>query len=66
MDYDGDAHACVDRAHQVHHDGKGYSCLHLTMETGSMMSVSNKLDLVSMSSTEIEIASTGERFPRCT
>ena len=66
IDGDGIAYAHIDRAHQIHDDGKGHSGLCLTMGTGSMMSVSKKLGLVTISSTETEIVSTGKRFPKCT
>jgi len=49
----------VDGAHAVH------SGLFVTMGTGAMINVSKKLGVNKVSSTETEIASTGERFPKC-
>ena len=63
-DYEDD-HVYVDGAQLVHSDGKGHSGLHFTIGTASMMSVSKKLGLVTMSSTEMETVSMGERFPTC-
>ena len=65
IDDDGDFCIYLDRAYQVHQDGKGHSGLHLTMGTRQMMIVSKKLVLATMSSPETEIVSIGERFPRC-
>ena len=38
--------------------------MHLMMGKGAMMNVSKKLGLVTTSSTETEVASNGERFPK--
>lgn len=45
---------------------KGHAGLFLTMGKGAMLNVSKKLGLVTNSSTETEIVSTGERMPKCT
>ena len=57
---------CIEGTHTVHADGKRNSELNLTMGKGSMMIVSKKLGLVTASSTETEVVSAGEHFPKCT
>ena len=56
----------IDGAHAVHSNCKGHSGLFVTQGKGAMISVSKKLGLVTNSSTETEIVSTGERMPKCT
>lgn len=56
----------IDGAHAVHNDCKGHSGLFVTQGKGAMINVSKKLGLVTNSSTETEIVSTGERLPKCT
>ena len=66
IDENGEVTTHIDGIHAVHDDGKGHSGLCLTMEQGAMMNVLKKLGLVTTSSTEKEIVSNGERFPKCT
>ena len=56
----------IDGAHAVHMDAKGHSGLFATQGKGAMINVSKKLGVVTTSSTETEIVSTGERLPKCT
>ena len=56
---------CIDGAHAVHVDSKGHSGLHLTMGKGGIINGSKKLGVSTISSTEIEVVSNGERFPKC-
>jgi hypothetical protein len=56
----------IDGAHAVHTDCKGHAGLFLTMGKGAMINISKKIGLVTNSSTETEIVSTGERMPKCT
>ena len=56
----------VDGAHAVHSDARGHSGLFLTMGRGAMINVSKKLGVNAGSSTETEVVSNGERFPKCT
>jgi hypothetical protein len=56
----------IDGAHAVHTDCKGHAGLYLTMGKGAMINISKKIGLVTNSSTETEIVSTGERMPKCT
>ena len=56
----------IDGAHAVHADCKGHAGLYVTMGKGAMINVSKKLGLLTNSSTETEIVSTGERMPKCT
>ena len=56
----------IDGAHAIHLDARGHSGLVLTQGKGAMISVSKKLGVVTTSSTEMEIVSTGERLPKCT
>ena len=56
----------IDGDHVVHADGKGHTGLFLTMGKGAMVNVSKKLGVATTSSTETEVASNGERFPKCT
>ena len=65
IDENGDVVTCVDGAHAVCNDGKGHSGLFLTMGKGAMMNASNKLGIVTTSSTETEIVADGEIFPKC-
>ena len=62
----GDISIYIDGEYAVHVDGKGHYGLYLTMGRGAMMNMSKKLGVVTNSSTEIEIVSTRERFPKCT
>ena len=55
----------IDCAHAIHTDAKGHSGLYATMGKGAMINVSKKLGLNTLSSTETEIVSTGERLPKC-
>ena len=55
----------IDGAHAIHTDAKGHSGLYATMGKGAMINVSKKLGLNTLSSTETEIVSTGERLPKC-
>ena len=55
----------IDGAHAIHTDVKGQSGLYATMGKGAMINVSKKLGLNTLSSTETEIVSTGERLPKC-
>ena len=63
---DGNTVIHIDGAHAVHNDCKGHSGLYLTMGKGAMINVSKKLGLLTNSSTESEIVSTGERLPKTT
>ena len=56
----------IDGAHAVHTNCKGHSGLFVTQGKGATISVSKKLGLVTNSSIETEIVSTGERMPKCT
>ena len=56
----------IDRAHAVHVDAKGHSSLYATQKRGAMVKVSKKLGIVTNSSTETELVSTGEYIPKCT
>ena len=56
----------IDEAHAVYSDGKCHSGMFVTMGHGAMINVSKKLGLVTTSSTETEVVSNGERFPKCT
>jgi hypothetical protein len=56
----------IDGAHAIHTDARGHSGLFVTQGKGAMISVSKKLGVVTTSSTETEIVSTGERLPKCT
>ena len=50
----------------VHMDTRGHSGLFATMGKGAMLNVAKKLGMVTISSTETEVVSTGERLPKCT
>lgn len=50
----------IDGAHAVHYDAKGHSGLFLTQGKGAMINISKKLGIVTTSSTETEVVSTGE------
>ena len=56
----------IDDAHAVHYDAKGHSGLFLTQGKGVMINLSKKLGIVTTSSIETEMVSTGERLPKCT
>ena len=56
----------IDGAHAVHTDAKGHSGMFTTMGRGALLNIAKKLGLVTVSSTETEIVSTGERMPKCT
>ena len=66
IDEKGDVYIYIDGAHAVHDDGKGHSGLYITMGRGGLINQSKKLGIVTISSTETEIVSTGECFPKCT
>ena len=65
IDEDGNIYAYIDGAHTIHVDAKGYSGLFLTIGRGAMIKILKKLGLVTTSSTETEVVSCGERFPKC-
>ena len=56
---------CINGSHATHADGKGNSGLFSKMEKVAMINVSKKLGLVTTSSTETEVVSTGEMFSKC-
>ena len=56
----------IDGSHAVHTDAKGHSGMFTTMGRGALLNIAKKLGLVTVSSTETEIVSTGERMPKCT
>jgi len=66
MDDSGNVVVYVDGARAVYSDGKGHSGLFVTMGIGAMINVSKKLGVNTVSSTETESISTGERFPKYT
>ena len=55
----------IDGAHATHTDSKGHSGLYATLGKGAMINVSKKVSLNTLSSTETEVVSTGERLPKC-
>ena len=59
-------HAYVDGSYAMHANGCGYFGLFVNMGKVTMMSVSKKLGLRTAISTETEVVSNGERFPRHT
>ena len=65
IDEGGNVTMHVDGSHAMHEDGKAHSGLFATMGKGAMINISKKLGLVTTSSAEKEIASTGERHPKC-
>ena len=54
----------IKRAHALYADDEGHAGLIVTMCRGSMMSVHNKLDLVTSDSSETKIASNTEIFTK--
>ena len=56
----------IDGSHAIHADTKGHSGMYTTMGKGALINVARKLGLVTISSTETEVVSTGERMPKCT
>ena len=56
----------IDGSHAIHSDTKGHSGMFTTMGKGALISAAKKLGIVTTSSTETEIVSTGERLPKCT
>ena len=55
----------IDGSHAVHADSKGHSGMFTTMGRGAIMNVARKLGLNTVSSTETEVVSSGERMPKC-
>ena len=66
IDEEGIFHVCIDGAHAVNADGKGYSGLLVTMGTCAIIHSLKILGVGTISSTEIEVVSAGESFPKCT
>ena len=66
MNGNGEMMIYIDGAHMVHMDTRGHSGLFATMGKGAMLNVAKKLGMVTISSTETEVVSTGERLPKCT
>lgn len=66
IDVDGEVCMRIDGAHAIHADGKGHSGMFVTMGREDMINVSKKLGLVTTSSTETDVMSNGERFPKFT
>ena len=66
IDDEGDActYTCV--AHELHADLKGHSRLVVTIGRGAITNISKKLGVMTLSLTETEVLSHGERFPKCT
>ena len=63
-DKKGEAVLYVDGAHAAYADGKRNSGIFLTIVKGVTMSVSKKLGVFTVSSTETQIAVDGKRFPK--
>ena len=57
---------CMDGLHAIDMDARGHSGSFVTQGEGAVTSVSKKLVVVTMSSTETQIAATGEKLPKCT
>lgn len=66
IDDEGNVYIYIDQAHIVHADRKGHSGLYIIIGKGAMLNMSKKLGVIIASSTETEIVSIGERFPKCT
>ena len=62
-DNEGNTHIYINEVHIVYLDGRDYSSMHIIMGTRAMINVSKKLQLVTKSSTKIELILIGERFP---
>ena len=60
-----DADTCIDRAHAVCSDRKGYSDLFVARGRGSMAHALKKLGCATIISTEAELVSNRERFLKC-
>ena len=56
----------IDGSHAIHTDTKGHSGMFTTMGRGALLNIAKKLGLVTISSTETEVVSTGECMPKCT
>lgn len=65
IDDNGNACVRIDGAHAAHDDGRGHSGLHVAMGKGGIINQSRKLGVGTASSTETQIVSAGERFPKC-
>ena len=65
IDDNGDIFMYIDGVHAAYEDRKGHFGLFLTIDRGSMINQSKKLGIVTTSSTETEIVSTGEHFSKC-
>ena len=65
IDEEGNVCVHIDGSHAMHDDARGHSCLYVTMGRGGIINQSKKLGVATISSTEMEVVSTGERFPKC-
>ena len=54
----------IDGPYTIHANAQGHSGFFLIIERGIMINTSKKLSLVTTSSTETEVVSSGERFPK--
>ena len=66
MNRNGEMMIYIDGAHMVHMDTQGHSGLFATIGKGAMLNVAKKLGMVTISSTETEVVSTGVRLTKCT
>ena len=64
IDAKGDVATFIDGTHAVHNDRKAHSGIFLTMGKRDVMTVTNKLGVVTSSSTDTEIVDDKERFPK--
>jgi hypothetical protein len=55
----------IDGAHAVHHNMKGHVGMYASEGKGALMSASTECKLNTISSTETEIVSVGEKMPKC-
>ena len=58
-------HIYIDSTYMVHTDGKGHTGLYLTLGKGIIINILKKLELVTTSSTEMEVVANGEHFLKC-
>ena len=65
IDEEGNVCIHIDGSCAMHDDAREHSGLYVIMGRGSIINQSKKLGVATISSTETEVVSTGERFPKC-
>ena len=64
IDKEGEVYIYIDRTYTIYADDKNHLGLYLIIGKEAMINISKKLGLVTTSSTEMEVVTNSEHFPK--